>query len=617
MKKIRRIMTFVIAAALVIGSLSAGVTKVSANNTNSHSNDQHITFKYDKKVNDTSTFGPKDVKFIAVEEINGEYVPIDRSIVKKGFLVDMKKSNHVELTKENVPNLESAGYTYSHSFFYWYGSSNTSVRKTVKAIYNMGRHSDLHKEYKSDLGFSTTDNDTYTDYPNDPNASGIYAYNPTGTLRIVYTRTVVEPTPEYTYTAKFVDLNGNELKSVTLTEESFAAAKDDLTEEAVGTITLANDSRVDVTTSVSGKNPVVYTKIAESGEYSLTAFSSMGDYTENAETLTATETFIIPVSALELTAHYYVQIPSAVIDDKTGPSLDSKDQTLFVKGEPQTTTLKITLDNDKELFSAILCADSVGAKNLLTRNEQNPYNTDETNTIEAFVAAHEGTYGTTCGENSEYGIDWYVLKLESDFWHIDGKTFELQPAPTPVVDPDPTEEPNPTEEPDPTEDPDPTEEPTITEKPEEPSPSPAPSDEPEQPTPTADPTPVPQRPVDISDLPTVIDPQLIPEEVIPVEEPEVPAAEPEVAEEPEEVIEPVEEVEEPEEIEVEIPEVPEGATEEPVEEIEVEEIETPEGGEDLPQTGLTSPIVYYLMGIVILCLGAIVILRGFRRRDEI
>ncbi len=132
-------------------------------------------------------------------------------------------------------------------------------------------------------------------------------------------------------------------------------------------------------------------------------------------------------------------------------------------------------------------------------------------------------------------------------------------------------------------------------------------------------------------VPVVVEPEA--EEVIELEEVETPEA---AVEEVEEVAEEV--VEEAEEIEIEELETPEGAVEEveevteeveeeevveevetveevEEEEIEIEDLETPEG-DVLPQTGLASAMVLYGLGALCVAAGATVAFKAGRKEEE-
>lgn len=117
-------------------------------------------------------------------------------------------------------------------------------------------------------------------------------------------------------------------------------------------------------------------------------------------------------------------------------------------------------------------------------------------------------------------------------------------------------------------------------------------------------------PVDIEDLPTVIDPELLDEEVIEIETPEVPEGS--VEEETPEVVEvPELEVPEGQPEETQNEEVPEELTEV----VELPEIETPAGeAEDvLPQTGTAPIAVFYGLGAACILLGGSFVLFGKRK----
>ena len=75
-----------------------------------------------------------------------------------------------------------AGYTFETSYWYW-GGTYDSEKKTVKAFYNMGCKSTAYSSYNSYIAY---DSDDYNkDDWNIGNTDRV-AYNPTGTLHVVY-----------------------------------------------------------------------------------------------------------------------------------------------------------------------------------------------------------------------------------------------------------------------------------------------------------------------------------------------------------------------------------------------------------------------------------------------
>lgn len=172
---------------------------------------RHITFKYydGNNINQNQAITDRNaIKYSIVlidENGNESYVlpegsTVDESVTFYTDTVNMTSTLTYEQMGINVP-----GYTFdnSYAYFYWEGDFKGN-KNDVVLFHNFGKNStDYGTSYDSYIGFTRSDatGDDYRENQFGNEGTGYFAYNPTGTLRIVLHKV----TGQSNFTAHFVD----------------------------------------------------------------------------------------------------------------------------------------------------------------------------------------------------------------------------------------------------------------------------------------------------------------------------------------------------------------------------------------------------------------------------
>ena len=164
----------------------------------------NINFQYvsiaDSKNDDVEARDVNTVKYTVdfLDENNELLKPEE---VKKIFednkieIGDLSFDESVVSVNENTFNgISIEGYTFDNCFFYWEGAYK-GAKKIVTQFKNFGKISTKYSGYNSYIGFLRAD-EKGNDYSGD--TVGYYAYNPTGTLRVVF-KPVSKANPPMTY----------------------------------------------------------------------------------------------------------------------------------------------------------------------------------------------------------------------------------------------------------------------------------------------------------------------------------------------------------------------------------------------------------------------------------
>ncbi len=155
-----------------------------------------IVFEYNASLDDTQPASSRNaVKYVVdvIDQAGNEVALPEGSVVPQTISLDQKSTVNVALSYITIP-----GATYESSYFWWggtYQGDKTAVSTFLNVMYKSARG------YDSYLAFASPDSwgEDYILYP------GWYAYNPTGTLHIVYRMTV---TPELSVTDYYGSFDG-------------------------------------------------------------------------------------------------------------------------------------------------------------------------------------------------------------------------------------------------------------------------------------------------------------------------------------------------------------------------------------------------------------------------
>ena len=156
-----------------------------------------IVFEYNAALDDTQPASARNaVKYVVdVLDQAGNEIPLPAgSLVPAKIDLDQKSTVNVALSYISIP-----GATYEATYFWWGGTYVGS--KTAVSTFSNFMVKSLTRGYDSYLGFTSPDGQgsDYTLFP------GWYAYNPTGTLHIVYRMNVV---PELSVTNYYGSYDG-------------------------------------------------------------------------------------------------------------------------------------------------------------------------------------------------------------------------------------------------------------------------------------------------------------------------------------------------------------------------------------------------------------------------
>ncbi|MCR5272619.1 MAG: InlB B-repeat-containing protein [Lachnospiraceae bacterium] len=157
-----------------------------------------ITFKYyPGSPNDSAKIGDySSIKFcVLLVDENGNQTYYDGSVADLVI-----NSSTVSINASTFASIDIEGYSFAkaYAYFPWYGSSVTDENSfaPVLSFKNFGKvGSGTH--YDSYIGFTTTYG-SGSDFSAYPDSTGYYAYNPTGTLRLVFYK-ITADTPNTNY----------------------------------------------------------------------------------------------------------------------------------------------------------------------------------------------------------------------------------------------------------------------------------------------------------------------------------------------------------------------------------------------------------------------------------
>lgn len=144
----------------------------------------NIKFHYDSPSNlsDSVSVGEPNTMSYTIEIVDaeGNYIGTTQG-------QDFETGSHVNVSEALfTPHITAPdGYMYEFDsvYFYWSGQAYKGTKVAVSEIKNFGTKSTTHSDYDSYLGYkSSTAGYTGSDYSEE----GYFAYNPTGTLMVVY-----------------------------------------------------------------------------------------------------------------------------------------------------------------------------------------------------------------------------------------------------------------------------------------------------------------------------------------------------------------------------------------------------------------------------------------------
>lgn len=220
---------------LMLGILCLDCPKLhAAGKENDSREKQSITLQYYKEseINDATSPREKNVVKYSIVLLNSDGTvsyELPKGVVVPDSYTYQTKELSMSASTFSQMGLSIPGYTLDDgwAFFWWTGNYSGSMYR-VGSFRNFGGYSDAYPGYHSNLGFlgfygnnpgGTGDRSAYESYVNTrfeqeskgkdyvrtyENSTGYYAYNPTGTLRVVFKQVSYNTT----YKANFVDAFG-------------------------------------------------------------------------------------------------------------------------------------------------------------------------------------------------------------------------------------------------------------------------------------------------------------------------------------------------------------------------------------------------------------------------
>ena len=156
-----------------------------------------IIFEYNTSLNDEEPASAKNaIKFVVdvLDQDGNEIALPEGSIVPENISLEQQQSGvDAVVSKITIP-----GATYENSYFWW-GGTYKGDKTAVSTFYNVQYTSRLYESYIAFTRPDAVGSDYYPFYP------GYFAYNPTGTLHIVYRMNVI---PELTVTDYYGSYDG-------------------------------------------------------------------------------------------------------------------------------------------------------------------------------------------------------------------------------------------------------------------------------------------------------------------------------------------------------------------------------------------------------------------------
>lgn len=185
MKKLfKSVITCLAALAIVLGTVSVSASAAAGNGRGPKQSetDKSIVFEYVASPNQlTSASSTSSVKY-TIEIKDGENVYLYTGDAGKN-ITENKEANVNAVFKKLF---DEKDYKYEKCYFNWDGDNGT-VKVEVKQFRNIERISTKHSDYNSTIGFKTVDDKKVEDFGKGPDAD-YYAYNPTGTLMVVFSK---------------------------------------------------------------------------------------------------------------------------------------------------------------------------------------------------------------------------------------------------------------------------------------------------------------------------------------------------------------------------------------------------------------------------------------------
>lgn len=149
-----------------------------------------IIFEYAGGSNqNTSASSVNHVKFmIEFVDENGNSVDWPDGFDASDIPDEITYGSTVTLNANTFGEISVPGYSFDNAYFYWSGDYR-GEKKAVDSFHNFGGISDNYSYYNSYIGFTSSEQGIGKDYtqswPEDE-AAGYFAYNPTGTLHVVF-----------------------------------------------------------------------------------------------------------------------------------------------------------------------------------------------------------------------------------------------------------------------------------------------------------------------------------------------------------------------------------------------------------------------------------------------
>lgn len=191
MKKfVKAMVTCLAALAIVLGSVSVSASaKVGDRNENKKPApvDKSIVFRYVTSPDQSVSVDKNTVKF-TVELVDGESITLYTGDAFNGITENKEANADAVFQKLSID-----GYKYDKCYFNWAGD-NSGDKVEVKQFRNMEKKSNLG--YESLIGFRTKeDKKDSKDYEGKGVEAEYYAYNPTGTLMVVFAKKAAPAEP--------------------------------------------------------------------------------------------------------------------------------------------------------------------------------------------------------------------------------------------------------------------------------------------------------------------------------------------------------------------------------------------------------------------------------------
>lgn len=201
------------AAPAAAANNSLSNTIVFTRRTTIASNEDSISSGAENKVKYAIVLADENGNIIKKNGVDSTDLPAGSIVPTEDLTFFVGENGVLEITPTMFGTIQIPGYTFQDAvaYFWWSGNANLGQMQQVTQFKNFGRRSNRYSNYNSYLGFQTVNNGG-NDYGGGA-GNDYYAYNPTGTLRIVF-RKVTQSNPYHvlfynygeTGTDKIVDI---------------------------------------------------------------------------------------------------------------------------------------------------------------------------------------------------------------------------------------------------------------------------------------------------------------------------------------------------------------------------------------------------------------------------